>query len=107
MALTVEAIVGIVFLFVTCPPALIIIWKLYRRHGSSDQRPRKSVPKSWAHLPSPIFLKTKIIDKAYELGVLPATNSPSPQGHLAYYMFTERRVDPRVVSSYYQLCKVT
>jgi hypothetical protein len=46
MALTVEAIVAIATLFVACPPALIIIWKLYRRHDSSNKRPSKSVSKS-------------------------------------------------------------
>ncbi|KAF3029559.1 hypothetical protein E8E12_000198 [Didymella heteroderae] len=82
MALSVEAIVAIVTLFVACPPAFIIIWKLYRRHGSSNKR----------------------TDTAYELGVLPSASRQSPHGHLAYYMFTERRVEARVVSSYGQLC---
>lgn len=46
MVLSVEAIVAIVTLFVACPPAFIITWKLYRCHGSSNQRPSEFVSKS-------------------------------------------------------------
>lgn len=107
MALSVEAIVAIVTLFVACPPAFIIIWKLYRRHGDLNNSTSKSTSKSKAHLVSLPLLNTKSIDTTYELGVLPADNNPSSNSRLTSHMFTERRVEARVVSSYRQLCKVS
>lgn len=110
MALSVEAIVAIVAivtLVVACPPAFIIIWKLYRRHDGLNNSTSKSTSKSKAHLASLPLLNIKSIDTTYELGVLPADNNPSSNSRLTSYMFMERRVEAIVVSSYRQLCKVS
>lgn len=32
MSLSAEAIIAIVTLLVTCPPALFVVWKIYLRH---------------------------------------------------------------------------
>lgn len=84
MVLSVEAIVAIVTLVVTCPPSLFIIWKVYRRRIHRQMRTES--------------------DTAYQPDVLRAASLLSPRGHLIHFLSTEQRLEARVISFHGQFC---